>query len=106
MPYYCLDAVRTAARNDQIEYRSRKVQRDIANLGYELKDVLACLISLTESDFYKTYPHNDSDDIDDAYRINYLNPTTNNGERDSLYIKFCLINNHLIIDLASFHLNS
>jgi hypothetical protein len=106
VPYYCLDTVRTAAKNDQIEYRGRKVQRDITNLGYERKDVLACLISLTESDFYKTYQRNGSDDIDDAYRIDYPNPSSNNGELDSLYIKFCLINNHLMIDLASFHLNS
>jgi hypothetical protein len=105
VPCYCLDTVRTAAKNDQIEYRGRKAQRDITNLGYEHKDVLACLISLTESDFYKTYQRNDSDDINDAYRIDYPNPSSKNGGLDSLYIKFCLINNHLMIDLASFHLN-
>lgn len=101
MPYYNLDDVRNVARNEHIEYRGRKVRQDIDNLGYELTDVVACLMSLTYSDFYKSYRH-DNGDIDDAYRTNFT--PYDSTESDPIYIKFALINNCLIIDLASFHL--
>ncbi|MFK5971633.1 MAG: type II toxin-antitoxin system MqsR family toxin [Candidatus Marithrix sp.] len=103
MPYYKLEDVRISARNNKIEYRSRKVKRDIDNLGYDFMDVINCLMSLIESDFHKTYYY-ENGDIDDAYRIDYPSPI-DNDENDSLYIKFCLINNYLMIDLASFHQN-
>ena len=102
MPHYCLKNVKNAAQKGKIEYRGRKVQQDISNLGYELKDVIACLMVLTESDFHKTLHYDGNDDIDDVYHINYFNPTTVNA--DDLYIKFCLIDGNLMIDLASFHL--
>lgn len=47
MPHYCLKNVKNAAQKGKIEYRGRKVQQDISNLGYELKDVIACLMALT-----------------------------------------------------------
>ncbi len=101
MPYYNLDDVRNAVRNGHIEYRGRKVRQDIDNLGYELTDVVACLMSLTCSDFYKSYRY-DNGDIDDAYCTNFT--PYDSTESDPIYIKFALINNCLIIDLASFHL--
>lgn len=102
MPHYNLDDVRNAAKKGHIEYRGRKTRQDIDNLGYELADVVACLISLTSSDFYKSYPY-DNGDIDDAYRTNFA--PSGSTECDSIYIKFSLINDCLMIDLASFHLN-
>lgn len=102
MPNYNLDDVRNAAENGCIEYRGRKTRQDIDNLGYELADVVACLLSLTSSDFYKSYRYNNGD-IDDAYRTNFA--PSGCEEHDSIYIKFSLINNCLMIDLASFHLN-
>lgn len=105
MPHYSLEDVRIAAKNEQIEYRGRKVRRDISNLGYELKDVVTCLLSLTESDFYRSYTY-ENGDTDDAYRTDFINPMSETGETDSIYIKFCLINNLLMIDLASLHLSN
>lgn len=105
MAHYCLKKVKNVAQKGKVEYRGRKVQRDISNLGYELKDVITCLIALTESDFHKTLRYDDNDDIDDiddVYHIEHFNPITNST--DALYIKFCLINGSLTIDLASFHL--
>lgn len=104
MPHYNLNDVRIAARNQQIEYRGRNVRRDIDNLGYELNDVVGCLSSLTKQDFHKTHIYSNGD-VDDAYRIDYLNPTSADNDYDSLYIKFCLIGDFLMIDLASFHQN-
>lgn len=102
MPHYNLDDVRNAAEKGDIEYRGRKTRRDIDNLGYEFADVVACLLSLTNSDFYKTYRYDDGN-VDDAYRTNFV--SSNNAEQDSIYIKFSLMNDCLMIDLASLHLN-
>lgn len=103
MPHYDLDAVRNAAKRSNIEYRGRNVRRDIDNLGYELKDVVQCLISLTEADFHKTHDYGNGI-VDDAYRIDFPNPNADfEGQLDALYVKFCLIDDHLLIDLASFH---
>lgn len=53
MAEYRLEDVRKAAQQLNIEYRGRKVQRDAANLGYEICDVADCLCQLTERDFKK-----------------------------------------------------
>jgi len=102
VPHYNLDDVRNAAKNGQIEYRGRKTRQDIDNLGYELADVVECLLSLTSSDFYKSYSY-ENGDIDDAYRTNFASSAS--SKCDSIYIKFSLINDNLMIDLASLHLN-
>ena len=81
---------------------NHKVRQDIDNLGYEFVDVVACLVSLTSSDFHKTYTYDDGD-IDDAYSIDFTPP--GKSESDSIYIKFSLINDCLIVDIASFHLS-
>lgn len=102
MPHYNLEDVRDAARKGDVEYRGRKVRRDIDNLGYELAEVVTCIVSLTCSDFYKTYTYDDGD-VDDAYCIDFTPP--GKSESDSIYIKFALINNCLTVDIASFHLS-
>lgn len=53
MAEYDLGQVKAAAQNLDIEYRGRKVSRDIANLGYDLSDVSKCLSALTPSNFRK-----------------------------------------------------
>lgn len=102
MPHYNLDDVRNAAKNGHIEYRGRRVRQDIDGLDYELADVVACLLSLTSSDFHKSHQYGNGD-IDDVYRTNFA--TSNSTKHDSIYIKLSLINDCLMIDLASFHLN-
>ena len=101
MPVYNLNDVRKVAKTGKIRYRGRKVQYDINNLGYELRDVQRCLISLTEENFDKSHPYPDSS-ADDAYVVNFPNP--NDEEQiDQLYVKFRLLGDCLYIDLGSFH---
>ena len=104
VPAYDLDMVRVAARSLSIDYRGRKVQRDVSNLGYELKDVAACLCCLTNNDFVKTHVREGIQPDDDEYICQYKRPNSEGDEEDRLYIKFCLIGGCLEIDLGSFHL--
>lgn len=46
-------------------------------------------------------PNYENGDIDDAYCIQY----PNNEKHDNLYIKFALINQCVIVELASFRLS-
>ncbi len=50
----------------RIDYRSFKVYRDIANLGYEKFDVADCIEQLIEPEFIKSIQYNDSS-CDDVY---------------------------------------
>jgi len=99
---YNLEQVKAAAQNLDIEYRGRKVSRDIANLGYDINDVSRCLCFLSSIDFRKTHYY-ENQLPDDEYICRYRkNP--DEDEWDELYVKFCLIDEYLVIDLASFHL--
>lgn len=99
--YNLVDVVAAAQRSD-IEYRGRKVYRDIMNLGYELGDVVDCISKLTTKDFKKMHRYN-SGLPDDAYVCTYRK--SNSELEDRLYIKFSLVDGCLEIDLASFHLS-
>jgi hypothetical protein len=105
VPVYDLEEVRQAALAYKIDYRGRKVQRDIANLGYQLRDVAQCFAQLRESDFSKSIDYGNGQAVDDVYIVTYPKPNSENIEFDPLYIKFCLLNGSLSIELASFHLN-
>lgn len=102
MAEYDLKQVKAAARSLSIEYRGRKVSRDIANLGYDINDISSCLCQLSPSDFRKTHIYENSPP-DDEYICHYKKDPEEN-EYDELYVKFCLIDDYLVIDLASFHL--
>ena len=104
MAEYRLEDVKAAAREAKIEYRGLKVQRDIANLGYELNDVIDCLMQLSESNFRKTHIYNDGTPPDDDYICQYTRQVDGESVTDELYIKFCLVDDCLMIDLGSFHL--
>lgn len=103
MAKYDLGKVKAAAQNLNIEYRGRKVSRDIANLGYELNDVASCLCQLSSSEFRKTHTYSDAPP-DDEY-ICFFKKEPDGEQIDHLYVKFCLIDECLILDLASFHLS-
>lgn len=105
MPQYNLKEVKKAAEAHRVEYRGRKVQRDIANLGYEFEDVVECLMRLSKRCFYKTYHYDNNQPPDDAYRYFNSRPGELGKKPDELYIKFCLLDGTLIIDLGSFHLS-
>lgn len=102
MAEYDLEQVKAAAQTLDIEYRGRKVRRDIANLGYDISDVSACLCQLSSKDFRKTHPY-ENQPPDDEYICRYKKDSEED-EYDELYVKFCLIDGCLVIDLASFHL--
>lgn len=103
VPEYDLNDVKSAAQRQNIEYRGRIVQRDINNLDYELVDVAQCVVQLSEDDHRKSICYEDRP-IDDVYRCTFTKAGNEESGPDDLYIKFCLIDDYLIIDLGSFHL--
>ncbi len=105
MPEYGLNDVKAAANQLNLEFRGRKVRLDILNLEYELNDVALCLAQLLESDYRKTIRYEDRPP-DDEYICNFVKPGNEELAPDKLYIKYCLIEGCLVIDLASFHLTS
>ena len=102
-PEYDLNDVKAAARRLNIEYRGRIVQRDINNLGYELADVARCVMRLSVDDHRNSIRYEDRL-TDDVYMCTFTRVGNEESEPDELYIKFCLIDFCLSIDLGSFHL--
>jgi hypothetical protein len=102
-PEYDLNDVKAAARRLNIEYRGRIVQRDISNLGYELTDVAQCVKRLSVDDHRKSIRYEDRA-IDDVYMCTFTRAGNEESGPDDLYIKFCLVDGCLSIDLGSFHL--
>ena len=100
---YDLEKVKTAAQQLNIEYRGRKVSRDVANLNYDLSDVANCLCQLTPKEFRKTHTYKNQLP-DDEYICLFKKDTSSEDPLDELYIKFCIVDDCLVIDLASFHL--
>lgn len=103
MAHYDLEVVRQLAKSESIEYQGRRVSVDIANLGYALSDVAKCISQLTASEFYKSHDYG-SEPVQDAYITKYERPGSEDGEMDDLYVKFALLDDCLLISLASFHL--
>lgn len=104
MPIYDLSTVINSALAENISYRGRKVNTDIANLGYTLQDVARCVASLTIKHFVKSHNY-ESRIPDDEYRIQVCRSNEDgDSTTDDLYIKFSLIEDTLYIDLGSFHL--
>lgn len=98
-----LESIRQAALNKSIRYKGRKINRDVANLGYTLDDVSSCIASLTMSDYQKTVKYDDSNDVFDVYiknRTNHLQTT------DRIYMKLRLLKDDVIeiVEVGSFHL--
>ena len=105
MPVYSLCDVQKAVREGKIEYRGRKVRQNIEDLGYEFEDVKNCLLSLTECNFRKTHCREGEIPDDDDYVIKYCKKLNDDDSRiDELYIKFCLVDECLCINIGSFHL--
>ena len=102
-PEYDLNDVKAAARRLNIEYRGRIVQRDINNLGYELKDVAQCVMRLSINDHRTSIRYEDCP-ADDVYICTFTKAGNEESRPDELYVKFCLVDCCLCIDLGSFHL--
>lgn len=105
MAYYDLKDVRAAAAKLDITYKGRRVRNDVLNLGYSLKDVAACLQNLIPSEFSKTHHYKNSPHPYDEYICKHCAKRDEDGDDiiDEIYVKFCLIDGCLMIELASFH---
>ena len=98
-----MNDVKAAARRFNIEYRGRIVQRDINNLGYELADVAQCVMRLSVDHHRNSIRYEDRP-TDDVYICTFTRVGNEESGSDDLYIKFCLVDYCLSIDLGSFHL--
>lgn len=99
-PGYALDHVKSLAEKGKIQYASRRVQLDVANLEYGFDDVCDCIAALQAKHFVHSERYGDDTRWYDVYQIHWRRPT---GPPDSLYVKFRLGRNCIVIDLCSFH---
>lgn len=99
-PRYDLRQIHWLAALQRVVYANRSVERDAMNLGYGPDDVCRCLQKLKSSDFRHSGRY-DAPLWYDVYRIRFTSPA---GYIDDLYIKLCLGQGCLVIDLFSFHL--
>lgn len=83
----------------KVAYGGRKVQRDIANLSFELEDVCRCLCSLNVGQFKESIRYPQSGICFDVYRAICRG---RDDVDDALYLKLKLSGNHLVV-LGSFH---
>ena len=99
-PRYSLDAIHRLAGFGQIEYRGKKVPRDVAALGLGLEDVCECLQALRAADFAHSVWYNTVARWHDVYKTRYR--PAGGGMLD-LYIKLRLDDRCIVIELCSFH---
>ncbi len=99
-PEYSLDAVRRLAEFRQIEYRGRKVPRDVARLGFNLDDVCQCLQTLQAHHFAHSVRYENFRRWHDVYKPRYQ---MSDGRAIDLYIKLRLSRDCIVIELCSFH---
>lgn len=99
-PDYSLGAIRRLAGFRQIEYRGKKVPRDVASLGMDLEEVSRCLQALQEHHFAHSIRYENFRRWHDVYRMRYR--TTDDRLLD-LYIKLRLSHDCVVIELCSFH---
>ncbi len=102
MPKYNLETVRKAAKAGRIQYHGRRAGIEAAELGYQLKDIAACLASLTADEFSKTLQYEKGPAFD-VYLTKFQH-SNSEYELDELYVKLALIEGELTLTLASFHL--
>ncbi len=99
-PEYSLQAVHRLAGFRQIHYAGTRVQRHVANLGYNLDDVGRLLGTITPDDFQHSERYLDHPNWHDVY---FLRHPVVADPAERLYIKFRLSNDCLYVDLCSFH---
>jgi hypothetical protein len=101
-PAYALERVRELARKEKVRYESGRVQLDVANLGYALDEVCACIEALRGDDFRHAERHGPDALWLDVYGLDWR---SSGGQTDDLYIKLRLANSCLVVGLHSFHRN-
>ena len=79
----------------------QRAKQDSLNLRYFDDDINACLLALSEENFYKTKTYRDNyarEKPCDSYLITHIRPS---GDADDLYVKFAF-NGWIVVH--SFHL--
>jgi hypothetical protein len=99
-PAYSLDGIRRLAGFSQVEYRGKKVLRDVAGLGYRFEDVCHCLLALQAEDFSHSERYENFPCWHDVYKIRH---TGRDGKIHRLYIKLRTSVDCVTIELCSFH---
>jgi len=100
-PAYSLDDIRAAADQDRVRYPSRKVNSDISNLGYTLKEVAHCISGLQTKHFQKSLKYENA--CYDVYSRDFQKDE--DQPVDQVYMKLCLLGtDQLEIGIGSFHL--
>ena len=98
-PKYPLEEIHRLAKAEKVNYGGRKVQSDITNLNYDLRDVCRCLLSLNACHFKESIEYVDSGICFDVYRV------TCRGQEevdDPLYLKLKVSRDSIVV-LGSFH---
>ena len=103
MPFYLLETIHELAQDENnIILLGRKVEIDVANLGYFKADVAACIKNLWPSDFHKTIHYEDTKLTFDVYKGKCLSPS---GEYEEVYMKLKLgCKGEICVEIGSFHL--
>lgn len=99
-PEYSLDRIRTLAAAGRVRYVSRRVTRDVENLGYAPDDVHHCLQTLGTHHFRHAERYAETGPWLDVYHLEYRGPS---GTSDPLYVKIRLDHDCVVILLHSFH---
>ncbi len=97
---YSLDALRRLAAFRQVNYMSRRVQRHVENLKYNLEDVCDRLCELSTTDFQHSERYHSEGPWNDVYLL--AHPVTQDP-KERLYIKFRLDDKCVYVELCSFH---
>ncbi|MBL0039622.1 MAG: type II toxin-antitoxin system MqsR family toxin [Xanthomonadales bacterium] len=97
---YSLVRVHDLAARQSLRYAGTRVQLDVANLGYGLDDVCACLGSLRAEDFSHSERYVARGKWHDVYKLRW----GIGRPLDDLYVKFRLDDDVLVIELCSLHL--
>jgi hypothetical protein len=95
-----LARIQELAADERVIYAASQVQLDTASLNYSLSTVCACICALTPEHFLNSLLYPGSTLWYDAYKIDFAGP---NSRVDSLYIKFTLSQDCLLVSLFSFH---
>lgn len=100
-PAYSLDDIRAAADQHRVRYEGHKVNSDIRNLGYTLKEVAHCILGLQTKHFQKSLKYENA--CYDVYIRDFQRGEDQPADR--IYMKLRLLETgQLEIGIGSFHL--
>jgi len=99
-PSYDLDQIKDLARAQDVHYAGTQVDEDTAQIGFELKDVCACLCRLTRAHFKESIRYAGMASWNDVYLIADAGSGT---VLYKLYVKFKRYGELQRLFICSFH---